>query len=43
MKDAKVEVTTITLDNNNYQFKTTGSVLIFDGYIKETDKSVNGL
>ena len=34
MKDAKVEVTTITLDNNNYQFKTTGSVLIFDGYLK---------
>lgn len=34
MKDAKVEVTTITLDNNNYQFKTTGSILIFDGYLK---------
>ena len=34
MKDAKVEATTIILDNNNYQFKTTGSVLLFDGYLK---------
>ena len=34
MKDAKVEATTVILDNNNYQFKTTGSVLIFDGYLK---------
>jgi len=34
MKDAKVEATTIILDNNNYQFKTTGQVLIFDGYLK---------
>ena len=34
MKDAKVEATTVILDNNNYQFKATGSVLIFDGYLK---------
>ena len=34
MADAKVESTTITLDNNNYQFKATGSVLLFDGYLK---------
>lgn len=34
MKDAKVESTTITLDNNNYQFKASGSVLLFDGYLK---------
>ena len=34
MKDAKVEATTIILDNNNYQFKSTGQVLIFDGYLK---------
>ena len=34
MKDAKTEATTVILDNNNYQFKATGSVLIFDGYLK---------
>ena len=34
MKDAEIEATTIILDNNNYQFKTTGSVLKFDGYLK---------
>lgn len=34
MKDAKVEATTVILDNNNYQFKTTGQVQIFDGYLK---------
>jgi len=34
MKDAKVEATTVILDNNNYQFKTTGQVLLFDGYLK---------
>ena len=34
MKDAEVEATTIILDNNNYQFKTTGSILKFDGYLK---------
>ncbi len=34
MIDAKQLQTTIILDNNNYQFKTTGSILIFDGYLK---------
>ena len=34
MKDAKVEGTTVTLNNNNYQFKATGQVIIFDGYLK---------
>jgi len=34
MKDAKTEATTIILDNNDYQFKATGSVLMFDGYLK---------
>ncbi len=34
MKDAKVLSTTIWLNNNNYLFKTTGSVLTFDGYLK---------
>ena len=34
MKDAKVLATTVILDNNNYQFKSTGQVLVFDGYLK---------
>ena len=34
MKDAKFEATSVILDNNNYQFKTTGQVLLFDGYLK---------
>lgn len=34
MKDAKTENTTVILDNNNYQFKATGQVIIFDGYLK---------
>lgn len=34
MSDAKVEATTIILDNNNYQFKINGQVLIYDGYLK---------
>ena len=34
MKDAMQEATTIILDNNNYGFKTTGSTLKFDGYLK---------
>ena len=34
MVDAKVLSTTIKLDNNNYQFKATGSILTFDGYLK---------
>lgn len=38
MKDAKVEATTVILDNNNYQFKANGQVLIFDGYLKVYSK-----
>ncbi len=34
MADAKTDNTTIILDNNNYQFKATGQILIFDGYLK---------
>lgn len=34
MKDAKAKTTTIILDNNDYKFKTTGSVVEFDGYLK---------
>ncbi|CCY44819.1 dNA topoisomerase [Clostridium sp. CAG:1193] len=34
MKDAKQEQTSVTLDNNNYKFKVTGSVIVFDGYLK---------
>ncbi len=34
MVDAKLKTTTVIFDNNNYQFKTTGSVLVFDGYLK---------
>ena len=34
MKDAVAETTTVTLENNNYRFKTSGSVILFDGYLK---------
>lgn len=34
MSAAKTNHTTVILDNNNYQFKTTGQVLLFDGYLK---------
>lgn len=34
MKDAETENTTVILDNNNYQFKATGQVITFDGYLK---------
>ena len=34
MADAKVNATTIILNNNDYEFKATGQVLIFDGYLK---------
>ena len=38
MKDAKVEATSVILDNNNYQFKANGQVLVFDGYLKVYSK-----
>lgn len=34
MKDAEVLATTIILDNNDYKFKATGQVQIFDGFMK---------
>ena len=34
MAPAKVEGTTVILDNNNYSFKATGQIIIFDGYLK---------
>lgn len=34
MSDAKVKQTTVIFDNNDYKFKTTGQVLVFDGYLK---------
>ncbi len=38
MSDALVNATTITLDNNNTSFKTTGQQLSFDGYLKVYSK-----
>ncbi len=34
MADAKVNATTVVLRNNDYDFKATGQVLIYDGYLK---------
>lgn len=34
MSDAKTLVTTVTLENNDYQFRSSGSVITFDGYLK---------
>jgi len=34
MADSKVEATSVVLDNNNYQFKVNGQVLLYDGYLK---------
>ena len=34
MANAKVKQTTVILQNNDYTFKTTGQVLVFDGYLK---------
>lgn len=34
MSDAKANGTTIVLENNGYTFKATGSVIVFDGYLK---------
>ena len=33
-KNAKIEATTVILNNNEYRFKTTGQILLFDGYLK---------
>ena len=34
MAAAQTENTTIILDNNNYQFKATGQIVVFEGYLK---------
>ena len=34
MSDASVNQTVVILNNNDYKFKTTGQLLIFDGYLK---------
>ena len=34
MADAKVNQTTVVFNNQDYLFKTTGQVLVFDGYLK---------
>ena len=34
MADVLFDQTTIILNNNNYKFKTTGSIITFDGYLK---------
>ncbi|MBR2604049.1 MAG: type I DNA topoisomerase [Bacilli bacterium] len=34
MKEAKQKVTTLTLNNNDYKFKASGTVTVFDGYLK---------
>ncbi len=34
MSDAKVEATVVDLENNDYLFRATGQVLVFDGYLK---------
>ncbi len=34
MKDATQEQTVVILDNNDYKFKISGSVIVFDGYLK---------
>ena len=34
MKNARVLATTIILNNNEYRFKTTGQIMVFDGYLK---------
>ena len=46
MADSKYLQTTIILDNNDYKFKATGSVITFDGYLrvyKDTDEEDNKL
>ncbi len=34
MADAKIDGTTVILNNNDYKFKATGQVQVFDGYLK---------
>lgn len=41
MADAKTLATTLLLENNGYTFKSTGSILTFDGYLKAYGKYVD--
>ena len=41
MADAKVLATTVNLENNDYLFKATGQIGIFDGYLKVYGKYVD--
>ena len=41
MSDAKTLNTTVILDNNNYQFKATGQIITFDGYLKVYNEDTN--
>lgn len=41
MADAKVLATTILLENNDYLFKATGQIGVFDGYLKVYGKYVD--
>ncbi len=38
MADAKTNVTTVILNNNGYDFKSSGTVITFDGYLKVYSK-----
>jgi DNA topoisomerase-1 len=38
MAPAKTDNTTVILDNNHYQFKATGQVITFDGYLRVYNK-----
>ena len=38
MKNASYEATSVTLLNNDYRFKSTGQVMLFDGYLKVYSK-----
>ena len=38
MKDASVEATSVVLFNNDYRFKASGQLLLFDGYLKVYSK-----
>lgn len=41
MSDAKVIQTSIVMDNNDYQFKTTGQTTSFDGFMKVYSEYMN--
>ena len=41
MSDAKVKQTSIILNNNDYEFKSTGQVTVFDGFMKVYKDFIN--